>query len=74
MHWELKTGLIGFTQLNNAHNGKRLGQALFLIVRRVGIEHKVSTASFAKYVPPDRLCHFRLVTSHATTQVTMARC
>jgi hypothetical protein len=40
--WELKNALIGFTQLNNAHNGERLGQALFKIIRRVGVEYKVS--------------------------------
>lgn len=40
--WELKSALIGFTRLNNAHNGERLGQALFKIVKRVRIEHKVS--------------------------------
>jgi hypothetical protein len=40
--WELKSALLGFTRLNNAHNGKRLGQALNKIVRRVGIGHKVS--------------------------------
>ena len=45
-HWELKSALLGFTQVNNAHNGKRLGQALFKIVERVGIEHKVSTTSY----------------------------
>jgi hypothetical protein len=39
--WELKSALIGFTQLNNAHNSEQLGQALFKIVKRVGIEHKV---------------------------------
>lgn len=39
--WELKSGLLGFTQLNNAHNGERLGQALFKIIKRVGIEKKV---------------------------------
>jgi hypothetical protein len=40
--WELKSGLLGFTQINNAHNGERLGQALFKIIKRVGIEQKVS--------------------------------
>jgi len=40
--WELKSGLLGFTQLNNAHNGERLGQALFKIIKRVGIVQKVS--------------------------------
>jgi hypothetical protein len=39
--WTLKSALLGFTRLNNAHNGKRLGQALFKIVDRVGISHKV---------------------------------
>ena len=39
--WELKSGLLGFTQLNNAHNGERLGQALFKIIKQVGIEKKV---------------------------------
>jgi len=39
--WELNRALIGFTRLNNAHSGKRLGQALFKIVKQVGIEHKV---------------------------------
>jgi hypothetical protein len=31
--WELKCALIGFTWLNNAHNGEWLGQALFKIIR-----------------------------------------
>ena len=39
--WELKGALIGFTRLNSAHNGKHLGQALFKIVKRVGILHNV---------------------------------
>jgi len=41
--WELQCAVLGFTQLNNAHNGQRLGQALFKIVDRVGIAHKVSS-------------------------------
>jgi hypothetical protein len=45
--WELKSALIGFTRLNNAHNGVQLGQALFKIVRQVGIEHKVSKATLS---------------------------
>ena len=40
--WQLKTGLLGFTQVNNAHNGVRLGQILFKVIQRVGIENKVS--------------------------------
>jgi hypothetical protein len=41
-NWELKSALIGFTRLNNAHNGERLGQALFKVIKRVGIEKHVS--------------------------------
>ena len=29
--WTLQTSLLGFTQLNNAHNGVQLGQALFKV-------------------------------------------
>ena len=50
--WEIKTSLLGFTQISNAHNGERLGQALFKIIKRVGIEHKVdnlhATKSFSR--------------------------
>jgi hypothetical protein len=42
--WELHTALLGFTKLNNSHNGTRLGQALFKIVARLGIAHKVQGA------------------------------
>jgi hypothetical protein len=45
--WEIKSGLLGFTRLNNVHNGERLGQALFKIIKQVGIEHKVGP--FASY-------------------------
>jgi len=40
--WELQTALLGFTQLNSVHNGVQLGLALFKIVSRAGIAHKVS--------------------------------
>jgi hypothetical protein len=39
--WEIKSALLGFVRLNNAHNGKRLGQTLFKVIKRLGIEHKV---------------------------------
>ena len=73
-HWELKSALLGFTQVNNAHNKKRLGQALFKIVECVGIEHKVSTTSY--FVDIYRLIkyRFRLVTSHVTTPRITAQC
>jgi hypothetical protein len=44
--WEHKTAILGFTQVNNAHNGQQLGQALFKICRRIGILHKVWISSF----------------------------
>jgi hypothetical protein len=39
--WEIHSALLGFTRLNNAHNGRRLGGALFNIVDRLGIAHRV---------------------------------
>src|SRR6202142_3711549 len=39
--WEIQSALFGFTSLNNAHNGKRLGGALFKIIDRLGIAHQV---------------------------------
>jgi hypothetical protein len=42
MKWELNSALIGFTQLNNAHNGIWLGQALFKIAKQMEIKNKVS--------------------------------
>jgi len=39
--WKLENALLGFARLNNSHNGRRLGQALFKIVDRLGIAHKV---------------------------------
>jgi hypothetical protein len=41
--WKVESALLGFTRLNNAHNGKRLGQALYKVIKRVGIAHKVSS-------------------------------
>ena len=41
--WEVQSALFGFTKLNNAHNGKQLGGALFRIVDRLNIVHKVTS-------------------------------
>ena len=50
-HWieEVKEGdwveheaIFEFTQMNTAHNGVRLGQALYKICQRIGIIEKVS--------------------------------
>ena len=37
----MHSALLGFTRLNNAHNGRRLGGALFKTVDRLGIAHRV---------------------------------
>jgi hypothetical protein len=39
--WSLEAGMIGFTRLNHGHTGQRLGQALFMLLARVGIAQKV---------------------------------
>jgi hypothetical protein len=39
--WVLQNTLFGFTYMNTAHNGKRLGQALFKICEHLGIVEKV---------------------------------
>jgi hypothetical protein len=31
--WELKSALLNFTQVSNAHNGERLGQVLFKVFK-----------------------------------------
>ena len=43
--WKLQHALLGFTQMNTAHNGVRLGQALFKICSRLRIVHKVRLLS-----------------------------
>lgn len=48
--WELQCAIIGFTILNNSHNGQHLGQALYKIVDRVGIAHKVSFVVVQSYL------------------------
>jgi hypothetical protein len=48
--WQIKPALLGFTQLNNAHNGMWLGQALFKIVSHVGIAHKVGLLRLQLYI------------------------
>ncbi len=40
--WKTKSALLGFTCLSNAHSSEWLSQALFKILKWVGIEHKAS--------------------------------
>lgn len=70
-NWELKSALLGFTRLNNAHNGMRLGQALYKIVQRVGIAHKVR---YILLLSLSSSSENRLAISHAITQKTTERC
>lgn len=69
--WELQCAVLGFTQLNNSHNGQRLGQALYGIVDRVGIAHKVSSL---RSCPTSSLIHHRLAILCATMQATTTQC
>jgi len=39
--WNEEEALLGFTLMNTAHNGTRLGQALYQICNRLSIVHKV---------------------------------
>ena len=39
--WSLQSGLLGFVQMNTAHNGVRLGQALYKVCKRLSIVHRV---------------------------------
>jgi hypothetical protein len=40
--WVLQEALLGFTHLNNAHHGVRLGQALYKVVKQFDIVDRVS--------------------------------
>lgn len=70
--WALKSALLGFTRLNNAHNGKRLGQALFKIVDRVGISHKVRARNSPHFIGLTVLCQVGHIScDNATNNGTM---
>jgi hypothetical protein len=45
--WVLQSALLGFTHMNTAHNGKRLGQALFKICACLNIVKKVCATAFS---------------------------
>ena len=44
--WECETALFGFTKVNNAHSGRRLGGILYRILDRLGIAHRVRMISY----------------------------
>ena len=43
--WTIEQAIVGFVQMNTAHNGARLGQALYKVCNRLQIVPKVSTNS-----------------------------
>jgi len=73
--WVEHEALFGFTQMNTAHNGVRLGQALYKVCARLGIVHKVRHHSNPLYT---LLLTFtdtcRLAISHAIMHRTMTQC
>ena len=67
--WEVQSALLGFTRLNNSHNGKRLGGALFKIFDRLGISDRVRW-----YVPTIKITsYFILHLRSATSPQIMLR-
>ena len=61
--WEVQSALLGFTRLNNSHNGKRLGGALFKIVDRLDISNRVRWYAATITITFYLILHFRLATS-----------
>ncbi len=52
--WTQEHTLLGFTQMNMAHNGTWLGQALYKVCNRLEVVHKVSIhLSAVVYVSTD---------------------
>ena len=48
--WDYNSALLGFAQMNTAHDGVWLGRALFKIVRHLGFIHKVHLRFFCCYI------------------------
>ena len=77
--WALKSALIGFMRLNNAHIGQRLGQALFKVIKRMGIEGKVSKSRCHQHVTLIILVHplawqvGHITCDNASNNVTMMK-
>ncbi|KAL1939214.1 hypothetical protein VTO73DRAFT_10255 [Trametes versicolor] len=61
--WASQSALLGFVRLNNAHNGVRLGHALYKVVARVGIESKVG------YITCDNAKNNRTMLDEFATQI-----
>lgn len=45
--WKLQSAIIGFTQMNTAHDGVRLGQAVYKICERLNIVEKVHSLFYS---------------------------
>lgn len=44
--WVKQTALFGFVRMNSAHNGRRLGKALYKVAARLHIVHKVCLRNY----------------------------
>ena len=71
--WVEQEALFGFTQMNTAHNGVRLGQALYKVCARLGIVHKVlSMFTNVHEISFTYIC--RLAISHVIMHQTTTQC
>ena len=69
--WVEQEALFGFTQMNTAHNGVRLGQALYKVCARLGIVHKV----LSMFTNVHEISFtYRLAISHAIMHQTTTQC
>ena len=71
--WNEEEALFGFTQMNTAHNGARLGQALYKICNQLSIIDKVIFSLFLRIEYFTDVNH-RLDTSHVTMRPIMEPC
>ena len=51
--WTVEQALLRFVQMNMAHNGVQLGQALYKVCNRLQIVHKVSTDILIAHESPN---------------------
>ncbi|KAI9462098.1 hypothetical protein HD554DRAFT_1991878, partial [Boletus coccyginus] len=61
--WKLKTVLLSFMQMNSAHNGLRLGQALYKVIQHLGISHKIG------HLTCDNMSNMDTMVSEFVTQI-----
>jgi hypothetical protein len=65
-NWEQQSALFGFVRMNSAHNGHRLGTALYKACDRLGIAHKIG------WVTCDNASNNTLMMTHFAAMVRQA--